>query len=100
MMNTFRYAFRFLRRQKHFTLINVIGLALPEALAVTVVKGDVTYGGPAVLDDGVWCKLGHGVYGVRVSTKILKSPCCSSENVGFWLDFCMFAPVLYLIHND
>lgn len=45
MMNTFRYAFRFLRRQKHFTLINGTGLALVEALAVTVVEGDISYSG-------------------------------------------------------
>ena len=76
------------------------GLALPEALTITMIKGNITYGGPAVLDDGVRGKLGHGVYGVRVFTKVLKSLRCSSENVGFWLVFCMFAPESYLNHND
>lgn len=63
------------------------GLVLPVALAITVIKGNITYGGPAVLDDGVRGKLGHGVHGVRVFTKVLKSLRCSSENVGFWLVF-------------
>ena len=76
------------------------GLAFPVALAVTVVEGYVADAGPAVLDDGVRCKLGHSVYGVRVFTKVLKSLRCSSENVGFWLVFCMFAPESYLNHND
>ena len=38
MMNTFRYAFRFLRRQKHFTLINVIGLALSLACCIILTR--------------------------------------------------------------
>lgn len=50
------------------------GLALVVAMAVTVVEGDVTYAGPAVLDYGGGMELGHGVYGVRVSTKIAKKP--------------------------
>ena len=38
MMNTFRYAFRFLRRQKHFTLINVLGLALSLACCIILTR--------------------------------------------------------------
>lgn len=38
MMNTFRYAFRFLRRQKHFTVINVIGLALSLACCIILTR--------------------------------------------------------------
>ncbi len=34
--------------------------ALVEALAVTVVEGDVTYAGPAVLDYGCGMEFGHG----------------------------------------
>jgi len=49
-----------------------IGFALVETLAVAVVEGDVTYAGPAVLDYGCGMEFGHGVYGVRVSTKIAK----------------------------
>lgn len=48
------------------TTILGIGLALVEALAVTVVEGDVTDGGPTVLDYGCGMEFGHGVYGVRV----------------------------------
>jgi hypothetical protein len=36
-----------------------IGLALIEALAVTVVEGDVAYAGPAVLDYGCGMEFGH-----------------------------------------
>ncbi len=42
------------------TTILGIGLALIEALAVTVIEGDVTYAGPAVLDYGCGMELGHG----------------------------------------
>jgi len=42
------------------TTILGIGLALVEALAVTVVEGDVTYAGPAVLDYGCGMEFGHG----------------------------------------
>ena len=76
------------------------GFALVVTMAVLMVEGYVADAGPAVLDDGVRCKLGHSVYGVRVFTKVLKSLRCSSENVGFWLVFCMFAPESYLNHND
>ena len=38
MMNTFRYAFRFLRRQKYFTVINVIGLALSLACCIILTR--------------------------------------------------------------
>ena len=41
------------------TTILGIGLALVEALAVTVVEGYVSYAGPAVLDYGVGVELGH-----------------------------------------
>ena len=54
------------------TTILGIGFALVEALAVTVVEGDVTYAGPAVLDYGCGMEFGHGVYGIIVCiTKIL-----------------------------
>ena len=42
------------------TTILGVGLALVEALAVTVVESDVTYAGPAVLDYGCGMELGHG----------------------------------------
>ena len=42
------------------TTILGIGLAFVVALAVTVVEGDVSYGGPAVLDDGGGMEFGHG----------------------------------------
>lgn len=38
MMNTFRYALRFLRRQKHFTVINVIGLSLSLACCIILTR--------------------------------------------------------------
>lgn len=43
------------------TTILGIGFALVEALAVTVVKGDVTYRGPTVLDESIRYELGHGI---------------------------------------
>ena len=42
------------------TTILSIGLALVEALPVTVVEGDVTYAVPAVLDYGCGMEFGHG----------------------------------------
>ena len=42
------------------TTILGIGLALVEALAVTMIEGDVADAGPAVLDYGCWMELGHG----------------------------------------
>ena len=41
------------------TTILGIGLALVEALAVTVVEGDIAYAGPAVLDYGCGMEFGH-----------------------------------------
>ena len=41
------------------TTILSIGLALIEALAVTVIEGDITYAGPAVLDYGCGMEFGH-----------------------------------------
>ena len=35
--------------------------ALVEALAVTVIEGDVTYAGPAVLNESIGIKLRHGI---------------------------------------
>ena len=43
------------------TTILGIGLALVEALAVTVVEGYVSYAGPAVLDYGCGMEFGHSV---------------------------------------
>ena len=37
-----------------------IDFALVEALTVTVIEGDVTYAGPAVLDYGCGMEFGHG----------------------------------------
>ena len=37
-----------------------IDFALVEALTVTVIEGDVTYAGPAVLNYGCGMELGHG----------------------------------------
>ena len=48
------------------TTILGIGLALVETLAVTVVEGDISYAGPAVLDYGCGMEFGHSVHGVRV----------------------------------
>ena len=42
------------------TSILGIRLALVEALAVTVVEGDISYAGPAVLDYGCGMEFGHG----------------------------------------
>ena len=42
------------------TTILGVGFALVEALAVTMVEGDVTYAGPAVLDYGRGMEFGHG----------------------------------------
>ena len=38
-----------------------------------MVEGYVADAGPAVLDDGVRCKLGHSVHGVSVYAKLLKT---------------------------
>ena len=48
------------------TTILGIGLALVETLAVTVVEGDISYAGPAVLDYGCGMEFGHSVHCVRV----------------------------------
>ena len=63
-----------------------IDFALVEALAVAVEEGYVAYRGPAILDNGCRMELGHGVYGVRVSTKLAKKMRGSSESVRFWTD--------------
>ena len=42
------------------TTILGVGFALVEALTVTMVEGDVTYAGPAVLDYGCGMEFGHG----------------------------------------
>lgn len=42
------------------TTILGIGLALVETLAVTVVEGDISYAGSAVLDYGCGMEFGHG----------------------------------------
>ena len=38
-----------------------IDFALVEALTVTVIEGDVTYAGPAVLDYGCGMEFWHGI---------------------------------------
>ena len=42
-----------------------MGFTFPIALAVTVVEGDITYGGPAVLNDGRGMEFGHDSYGIK-----------------------------------
>ena len=46
------------------------GLALPEALTIAVVEGDVTYRGPAVLNDSGGMESWH-FQGVRVAMSLL-----------------------------
>ena len=57
------------------TTILGIGLALVEALAVTVVEGDVTYAGPAVLDYGCGMEFGHGFMVLVLLYKGTKNQC-------------------------
>ena len=57
------------------TTILSIGLALVEALAVTVVEGDVTYAGPAVLDYGCGMEFGHGFMVLVLLYKGTKNRC-------------------------
>ena len=54
------------------TTILGIGLALVEALAVTVVEGDVAYAGPAVLDYGCGMEFGHGFMVLVLEHKVIK----------------------------
>ena len=54
-----------------------IRLALIEALAVTVIEGDITYAGPAVLDYGCGMEFGHG-FMVLIITNILNKYCIYS----------------------
>ena len=54
------------------TTILGIGLALVEALAVTVVEGDITYAGPAVLDYGCGMKFGHSFMALVLEHKVIK----------------------------
>ena len=63
-----------------------MGLALPVALAVTVVEGYVADAGPAVLDDGVRGKLGHVIMALVLYYKVTKNLRSSSESVRFWSD--------------
>ena len=56
------------------TTILGVGLALVEALTVTVVEGYVTYGGPAVLDYGCGMEFGHGIYGISVIRQKYEKP--------------------------
>lgn len=53
------------------TTILGIGLALVEALAVTVIEGDVTYAGPAVLDYGCGMEFGHGFIVLVILYKVI-----------------------------
>ena len=57
------------------TTILGIGLALVEALAVTVVEGDVAYAGPAVLDYGCGMEFGHGFMVLVLLYKGTKNRC-------------------------
>jgi hypothetical protein len=54
------------------TTILGIGLALVEALAVTVVEGYVSYAGPAVLDYGCGMESGHGIMVLFCYANLLK----------------------------
>ena len=54
------------------TTILGVGLALVEALPVTVVESDVTYAGPAVLDYGCGMELGHGFMVLVLEHKVIK----------------------------
>lgn len=51
------------------TTILGIGLALVEALAVTVVEGDISYAGPAVLDYGCGMEFGQGFMALELEYK-------------------------------
>ena len=79
-----------------------IRLALVEALAVTVVEGDVTYAGPAVLDYGCGMEFGHGFMVLGVHAKIPKNdvplPIISHHyNYEEYLDYPIYAFSGFLI---
>lgn len=68
------------------TTILGIGLALVEALAVTVIEGDVTYRGPAVLDYGCGMEFGHGFMVLVLQHKVTENLRSTSESGRFWAD--------------
>ena len=63
------------------TTILGIGFALVEALAVTVIEGDVTYAGPAVLDDGCGMEFGHNFMVLVLQHKVTENLRSTSECV-------------------
>lgn len=58
-----------------------LDFALVEALAVTMVEGDVAYAGPAVLDDGCGMELGHNFMVLVLQHKVTENLRSTSECV-------------------
>ena len=50
-----------------------IWLALPEALAIAMIEGDITYRGPTVLNEYSGLELGHGFMVLVFITKVVKN---------------------------
>ena len=59
--------------------------ALVEALAVTVVEGDVAYAGPAVLDYGCGMEFGHGFMVLVLQHKVTENCVAHRKGCDFGL---------------
>ena len=84
------------------TTILGIGLALVEALAVTVVEGDVAYAGPAVLDYGCGMEFGHGFMVLVLLYKGTKNRCKYSlvyTSMPSYPECAAVCPSEYGVHN-